>query len=335
MTFLWLSATWLTHICMRATWHPRIWLRYDSPTCECDMIYSHMSAIWLTYVWVRHDSLTRERGMIHSHMSATWLTHMWVQHDSHTYECDVTHSHMSATWLTHTWARHDSLTRLAHIWVQHDSLTYECEWVRHGTLMSHGTLTQCAMALSSCSLLPWLCASHGTESLCQSTECAMALSSRTLLRAASGVWFASRLWHVACVIWLGYCFDETRLLCVTWLIRICDRTPSCARSDFFVCAIWHMNEFVCATWLIHMSRHDSLTYECDMTHSYVVCATWLIHMWYSLITSYVVCATWLIHMSYSFIRHIAHMKLICSTWLINMCGMTHTHVWHDSFKTTL
>jgi len=40
------------------------------------------------------------------------------------------------------------------------------------------------------------------------------------------------------------------LICVTWLIHMCDMTHS---------YVWH-DSFICVTWFIHM---------CDMIHSYV------------------------------------------------------------------
>ena len=70
------------------------------------------------------------------------------------------------------------------------------------------------------------------------------------------------------------------LICVTWLINICDMT------HWYV---WH-DSFICATRLIDMcdmthwyASHDSLIRVtwlidmCDMTRAY---ATWLIHLWH-------------------------------------------------------
>jgi len=51
-------------------------------------------------------------------------------------------------------------------------------------------------------------------------------------------------------------------ICVTWLLQMCDATPSYE---------WH-DSFICVTWLLHM---------CDATRSYVwhdsfICVTWLL-----------------------------------------------------------
>jgi len=59
--------------------------------------------------------------------------------------------------------------------------------------------------------------------------------------------------------------------CAIWIVYMCDITRP------FLCR----GSFICVTWLIRIC--DKLVYVCDMTHSNVwhgsfLCATWLIHM---------------------------------------------------------
>jgi len=105
----------------------------------------------------------------------------------------------------------------------------------------------------------------------------------------------SYLWYdtIICVIWLIHMCEVTHsfvwrvsFICVTWLICMCAMTHSYVWHDSFVGVTWLMcmcdmthscvwhDPFICVTWLIHM---------CDMTHLYVwcdssVCVPWLIHM---------------------------------------------------------
>jgi len=105
--------------------------------------------------------------------------------------------------------------------------------------------------------------------------------------------------------WNAGCYS---LVCVTWLIHMCDMTHSyffwtwlihmCGMTDLHA---WH-DLRICGTWLIHNGCHDSfigvirLFHECSMTHLYV-----------------------------------GHDSFICATWRIHMCDMTHSYVWHDSY----
>ena len=79
--------------------------------------------------------------------------------------------------------------------------------------------------------------------------------------------------------------------CVTWLIHMCDMTPSQVCHD----------SFVFETWLVH---------TCKMTPSYE-CLYFL--------DAAVVMRQWWQHCS------------TCVTWLIHMCGMTPSYVRHDFF----
>jgi len=155
-----------------------------------------------------------------------------------------------------------------------------------------------------------------------------------------------------------------RCKCVTWPIYVCDMTHSC---------VWH-DVFMCVTWRIHVCRktqscvwHDVFTCEaclkhvCDLTHSRVlhdsmICLTRLTHVrdmthtqrhdiptfvtWLSHVTSCVTWRAW--HGAYSGTRH-SHM---CHTRVMSqfhMCDMTHpfvddrthSHAWHDSFRSIL
>jgi len=137
------------------------------------------------------------------------------------------------------------------------------------------------------------------------------------------------------------------LICVTWLIDMCDMTHS---------YVWH-DSLICVTWLIDMCErqaprcrlYSSTLCVCvckrDMSHSYEVthmsdfiCVTWLINM-HS-------CLTWLMHM-YSRMQHdlfiyvrneplhiiCFHVRCACIrvTWLIHICDTTQSYLWRDTF----
>jgi len=109
----------------------------------------------------------------------------------------------------------------------------------------------------------------------------------------------ANVWHVLLASWLcAQAVWHDSFILVTWLIHMCDMTPSYE---------WHAS-FICVTWLIHIS---------DVTHSYVwhdsfVCVLWPNHICNVTLSS--VCRDWFIRV----------------TWLIHICDMTHSHVWHDS-----
>ena len=88
---------------------------------------------------------------------------------------------------------------------------------------------------------------------------------------------------------------DDSVICVTWLIRMCDMTDSYVWHDAFIC----VPPFIRVTWRILV---------CDMTHSYVrqdsfICVTLLICM----------CA-----MTHS---HLWHDSFLCATWLTHVCNM--------------
>ena len=123
------------------------------------------------------------------------------------------------------------------------------------------------------------------------------------------------------------------IMCVTWLIHICDVTLSYVKDvppygrdmahsyvlhDFFVTR----DSITCVTWLIHACNVKTLI--CNMTHWYVWCDSFtclmrLFHMWHDSL----ICVTQLFDMCDMTVSHV--------TQLIHMCDMTHPYVWRDSF----
>ena len=127
------------------------------------------------------------------------------------------------------------------------------------------------------------------------------------------------------------------LICVTWLIHMCDMTHPYMWPGTYMC-VWH-DSFICTTCLIHKCV-TWLIHMHDRTHSYVwhdsfICVAGLIHMC-GMTHSHVwhdsfICVTWLIHMCDMTHSYMWLDSFICVTWLIHMCDMTHSYVWHDSF----
>ena len=161
--------------------------------------------------------------------------------------------------------------------------------------------------------------------------------------------------------WLVHMCDMTHsdvshdsIACVTWLIQMCDMT----HSD-----VWH-DSFICVTWRIHPCdmthiyvRHNSimlLVKMWDMTHLYAATASRIrrihpyggvrriytcamTHLYYSS-----TCGTWLIymlrlpHVRVGDINMVEVDAFIRVTWLIHICvcDITHSHMWHASFRIT-
>ena len=90
----------------------------------------------------------------------------------------------------------------------------------------------------------------------------------SLPRCDSYLWHDSFIYHssvwydsVICVIWLIYICDMTHsyvwhdsFICVTWLSHVCDLTQSC---------VWHDESFICVTWLSHVC--DTMQYALQHT----------------------------------------------------------------------
>jgi len=112
------------------------------------------------------------------------------------------------------------------------------------------------------------------------------------------------------VTWLTYVWHDS-IICVRWLIHVCDMTHPC---------VWH-DVFICVTWLIHM---------CDMTHSY--CVTWPIYICdmarFLDATHHLV----KVFLSVTCLMYMWHDSFIRVTWLIYMCDMTYSFVWHGSLS---
>jgi len=128
----------------------------------------------------------------------------------------------------------------------------------------------------------------------------------------SYVWHEVRDSRVEVSSWLtcGNCGPRTStpvrreaVICVTWLIHMCNMTHL---------YVWR-DSFTCVTWLVRVS----------MTHSHVGHDSFICHV------------TQLYQGHESFLCHVTHPtghdSFVCATCLIHTWDMTHSHVWHDSF----
>ena len=122
-----------------------------------------------------------------------------------------------------------------------------------------------------------------------------------LLCAASGFWFASRLWYVVCAIWRTHIWVQYDAPTYE-----CDMTHS------------HMS----TTWRTHIwMRHDAPTYEYNMTHPHIS-TTWRTHIWMRHAFA-CICVRNKIHMC------VRQNSFVSATWLICVrhdsfeCDMTH------------
>jgi len=100
------------------------------------------------------------------------------------------------------------------------------------------------------------------------------------------------------------------------LVNACDMT------DTLISETWLISEsnslvWMPVIWQTHLYvRHDSIIWWLNhMDHAFT-CVTWVIHVF--------ICVTWPI-------GDLNSLSWTRVTWHIHMCGMTHSHVWHDSW----
>jgi len=175
---------------------------------------------------------------------------------------------------------------MSHVTHTHESC-HTCAIVMSHICMSHVTRMN-----QSCRTFQWVMSACMDES-CHTYTCVLSrmrmmwsewlFMIRMIKRSWPESWVMSQIW----MMWSmkdSYVWHDV-LLCVTWLIHMCDITHhmndviwtishgqnhgSCHRYECcdLIWMMWSKNDsyvwhdsFICVTWLIHM---------CDMTHSYV------------------------------------------------------------------
>jgi len=143
-----------------------------------------------------------------------------------------------------------------------------------------------------------------------------------------GVWHdAFRLLYdsfIAVYMW------HDRLICVSWLIYVCDMTHSYVWHDRLICVwsciygVWY-DSFIRVTWLIHVQYVSGSCAVCDMTR--LGRGMDYLHVWHDSC----IWVTWLIHAYDVTHLYVWHDACIRVTWLIYICDMTHLYMWHDPF----
>jgi len=291
-----MCVTWLIHVRDMTHWY----VRRDSLMCDMEHRYMrHDSLMWdMTHWYVWHDSLTCETWLIDvcngaliydtvmhdSFMCVTWIIDM----------CDMTHScawldsFMSVTWLTH-------VCDMTHSCMWHDSLI--CVWYEaliHDALiltfvtsvMSHSTRNICVPLAcvwhDSLICVTWLI--HVCD-MTHSYVCIMNYSYTT--HSFIRLWLSVTSRSTPNIRVPFACVWHDSLMCVTWLILVCDLTHS------YVCDMkhWYMTHSCICLWLrwrhALLQTYVCLLHVCDMTRSCVwhdsfLYVTWLTHM----------CVTW-------------------------------------------
>jgi len=119
------------------------------------------------------------------------------------------------------------------------------------------------------------------------------------------------------LIWHG----TMSLICVTWLIYICDMTHSFVWWWVVTHSyVWHVS-FICVTH--SRVRRDSY-----------ICCTLRIRVYVRARCDSFICVTCLVYtcdMTDSFVWHDVSTHVMWAGWFIRMCDTSHSQVWHDSF----
>ena len=131
----------------------------------------------------------------------------------------------------------------------------------------------------------------------------------------------------------AYARHDSFIQYVTWLIHYCDMTHSYVWRDSSIHVthpcMWH-DSSINVAWLIHM---------CDVTHPCVwhdlfIRVAWLIYVTIDFLHILNIFKMCMRHVMISIIKYTWCRKLafICVTWLTHSCDMSHSYVWHDSYK---
>jgi len=157
------------------------------------------------------------------------------------------------------------------------------------------------------------------------------------------------VWHdsLICVTWLIDMCDMTHwyvwhdsLICVPWLIDMCDMTLWYVRHDSLICATWLFHTCMMirlgTTPLRFRRLHilDSFTcatwlyYTYAITHPYVQHDSFIFKWWLILarFRSDLVACTYMTH------SDVRNEPIVRTLWLIYVCDMTHSHVRDDTFR---
>jgi len=131
----------------------------------------------------------------------------------------------------------------------------------------------------------------------------------------------SYVWHDSFIFVIWHIHDS--LICVTWLIYMCDMTHLYVWHDTFSTYVWfRCEEMQCSQIYMNESWH---TYKWVMSH---IC-WWHLCMWHTWMSQGR--SVWLSHTCGMTLSFVWYDKLMCVTWHIHMCETPHPYVWHDIF----